>query len=146
MDAMPADLVAGTFAAGLPEQWEAWRLPGIRQPRQDIREARMLLLDRRLDEALAVLERAERALGLGGSHGNFAMSPVNSVLSERERHVLNLVSLGLSNKRIALLLAIAPETVKAHVKRIFVKLEVGTRAHAVLRATSLGLLSGSGEQ
>ncbi len=51
-----------------------------------------------------------------------------------------LVCRGLSNKRIAQSLAIAPETVKAHVKRIFMKLEVGSRAQAVFRASSLGLL------
>jgi len=61
-------------------------------------------------------------------------------LSARERDVLTLVCRGLSNKRIALSLAIAPETVKAHFKRIFLKLEVGSRAQAVFRATSLGLL------
>ena len=62
-------------------------------------------------------------------------------LSARESAVLRLVCRGLSNKRIALSLAIAPETVKAHVKRIFLKLEVCSRAQAVFRATSLGLLS-----
>jgi LuxR family transcriptional regulator, maltose regulon positive regulatory protein len=37
-------------------------------------------------------------------------------------------------------LAIAPETVKSHVKQIFTKLGVETRAQAVSRAQSLGLL------
>ncbi|MET0499423.1 MAG: LuxR C-terminal-related transcriptional regulator [Steroidobacteraceae bacterium] len=64
----------------------------------------------------------------------------NDFLSARESDVLMLVCHGLSNKRIALSLAIAPETVKAHVKRIFIKLEVGSRAQAVFRASSLGLL------
>jgi LuxR family maltose regulon positive regulatory protein len=38
-------------------------------------------------------------------------------------------------------LAIAPETVKSHVKHIFTTLGVEKRAHAVSRAQSLGLLS-----
>lgn len=98
----------------------------------------MLLLCQRLPEALAVLERAERALDfVGDSPATY--SATNECLSERERHVLVLVSRGLSNKRIALMLAITPETVKAHVKRIFSKLEVGTRAEAVFRAGNLGL-------
>jgi DNA-binding CsgD family transcriptional regulator len=44
------------------------------------------------------------------------------VLSGREGEILGLVGNGLSNKRIALALGITPETVKSHVKRIFLKL------------------------
>jgi hypothetical protein len=43
----------------------------------------------------------------------------------------------MSNKRIAHALNIAPETVKSHVKRIFIKLDVKTRAEAVSRANAL---------
>jgi len=67
-------------------------------------------------------------------------------LSARESDVLMLVCHGMSNKRIALSLAIAPETVKAHVKRIFIKLDVGSRAEAVFRASNLGLLPGASER
>jgi ATP/maltotriose-dependent transcriptional regulator MalT len=66
-------------------------------------------------------------------------------LSGRECDILRLVGNGLSNKRIAHALTIAPETVKSHVKRIFVKLEVRNRAEAVSRAAVLGLMRGSGE-
>lgn len=59
-------------------------------------------------------------------------------LSPRERDILALVGRGLTNKRIAYALTITPETVKSHVKRIFSKLEVRTRAEAV----SLGLRGG----
>jgi ATP/maltotriose-dependent transcriptional regulator MalT len=64
----------------------------------------------------------------------------SSYLSERERNILQLISQGLSNKRIAKELAIAPETVKSHVKHIFAKLAVGTRAEAVFKAEGLGIL------
>jgi DNA-binding CsgD family transcriptional regulator len=47
---------------------------------------------------------------------------------------------GRSNKRIARIFEISPETVKSHVERIFLKLEVGTRTEAVFRAVSLELL------
>jgi ATP/maltotriose-dependent transcriptional regulator MalT len=50
------------------------------------------------------------------------------------------MSLGLSNKRIAQELLIAPETVKSHAKAIFNRLAVQTRAHAVSTASALGLL------
>ena len=67
-------------------------------------------------------------------------SLVSDTLTARERDVLVMISRGLSNKRIARDLNISPETVKSHVKRIFLKLAVGTRAEAAFRAVSLGLL------
>jgi LuxR family maltose regulon positive regulatory protein len=65
---------------------------------------------------------------------------VTESLSPREQSVLRSMSCGLSNKRIAQELQIAPETVKSHVKGIFIKLAVQTRAHAVSTAGALGLL------
>ena len=61
-------------------------------------------------------------------------------LSARERMVVLLMGHGLSNKGIARRLNIAPETVKSHAKRIFWKLTVQTRAQAVYRAWTLGLI------
>jgi len=61
-------------------------------------------------------------------------------LSARERTIVLLMGHGLSNKRIARQLCIAPETVKSHAKRIFLKLTAQTRAQAVYRASALGLL------
>ena len=66
-----------------------------------------------------------------------ALRPTNG-LSSRESDILGLVARGMSNKRIAHALTIAPETVKSHVKRIFIKLDVKTRAEAVSRANALG--------
>ena len=60
-------------------------------------------------------------------------------LSERESNILKLIAEGRSNKEIARNLAIAPETVKSHVKHIFTKLNVEKRAQAVSRAQILGL-------
>lgn len=61
-------------------------------------------------------------------------------LSPRERHILRLISHGLSNKRIAKELDIAPETVKSHAKHILLKLAAQTRVEAVSRAHSLGMI------
>jgi DNA-binding CsgD family transcriptional regulator len=61
-------------------------------------------------------------------------------LAAREREVLAMIGQGFSNKRIARALQISPETVKSHVKRIFLKLAVSTRTEAVFRALSLALL------
>jgi LuxR family maltose regulon positive regulatory protein len=55
----------------------------------------------------------------------------SSGLSERERAVLRLLADGLSNKAIARTLQVSDNTVKFHVKNIFGKLGVGSRAEAV---------------
>ena len=68
------------------------------------------------------------------------MQHSDASLSARERTIVLLMGHGLSNKRIARQLSIAPETVKSHAKRIFWKLTVQTRAQAVYRASTLGLL------
>jgi len=52
-------------------------------------------------------------------------------LTARECEVLAMISQGLSNKRVARTLEISPETVKSHVKHIFLKLDVSTRTEAV---------------
>ncbi len=62
------------------------------------------------------------------------------ILSPRQCHILQLIGRGMSNKRIAQELKIAPETVKSHAKHIFIKLDVQTRAEAVARAVGLRLL------
>ena len=67
------------------------------------------------------------------------ISALAESLSARESDVLKLIAEGLSNKEIARILAITPETVKSHVKHIFIKLNVEKRAQAVSRAQMLGL-------
>jgi DNA-binding CsgD family transcriptional regulator len=64
----------------------------------------------------------------------------NDLLTPREETILAHVSSGRSNKEIARVLGVTPETIKTHLKRIFRKLSAGTRAQAVARATDLGLL------
>ena len=76
--------------------------------------------------------------GYGGSAQS--RRPVGETLTARERDILAMISQGLSNKRIARAREISPETVKSHVKRIFFKLAVSSRAQAVSQAGSLGLL------
>ena len=63
-----------------------------------------------------------------------------SVLSPRERQILTQIGQGRSNKEIARALGSSPETVKSHVKHIFLKLDVSRRAQAVLHGQRLGLL------
>ena len=60
---------------------------------------------------------------------------VTGSLSPRESDILRLIAEGLSNKEIARDLTIAPETVKSHLKQIFIKLESesGRRPYHVLK-------------
>ena len=57
-------------------------------------------------------------------------------LSPRERQVFDLMVAGLSNKAIAQTLVISPNTVKRHLRAIFDKLEVNSRAAAVAKVYS----------
>ncbi len=61
-------------------------------------------------------------------------------LTSREQDVLELLSVGLSNKRIAERLGISEHTVKFHINAIYGKLGASTRTEAVNRALRRGLL------
>jgi DNA-binding NarL/FixJ family response regulator len=67
-------------------------------------------------------------------------NPISDTLTVREKDILEKISQGLPNKQIARDLEISPETVKSHIKRIFLKLAVSTRTEAVSRGRSLALL------
>jgi LuxR family maltose regulon positive regulatory protein len=69
--------------------------------------------------------------------------PARQSLTDRECKIVAFIAGGQSNKEIARALGVAPETIKTHIKRIFVKLSAETRAQAVVRAQSLGLLRGA---
>ena len=62
-----------------------------------------------------------------------------ATLTERERAVLQLVTRGLTNKQIAAQLRISPFTVNMHLRAIYGKLAVTSRAAATRRAIELGL-------
>ena len=65
-------------------------------------------------------------------------------LTEREREVLVLIAHGLANREIAEELFVGESTIKTHVKRILMKLELRDRVHAVVFAYETGLLSPRG--
>lgn len=62
-------------------------------------------------------------------------------LSEREQAILALMANGLTNRQVALQLAISPYTVNAHVRSIFTKLNVNSRTEAVLVGIQKGIIS-----
>jgi DNA-binding CsgD family transcriptional regulator len=60
-------------------------------------------------------------------------------LSAREMEVLDLIARGMDNDQIAARLALSPKTVRNHITNIFSKLEIYTRAKAVVIAREAGL-------
>jgi LuxR family maltose regulon positive regulatory protein len=64
----------------------------------------------------------------------------SQALTPKEREVLALLARHLSNREIALALAVSTETVKWHVKNLLLKLSASTRRQIVQRARMLGLL------
>ena len=61
-------------------------------------------------------------------------------LSDREVEVLCLISRGLSKKQVAETLVIAPSTADHHVRHIYDKIGVSTRAGAAVFALEHGIL------
>lgn len=58
-------------------------------------------------------------------------------LSGREKEIIRLIGQGMPNKGIAQSLQISPFTVATHVRRIFSKLKVTTRAEMIVKAMEL---------
>ncbi len=59
-------------------------------------------------------------------------------LTEREQEILALIAQHLANTEIAERLVLSPKTVRNHVSNIFSKLQVATRAQAIMRARQAG--------
>jgi DNA-binding NarL/FixJ family response regulator len=82
----------------------------------------------------AVASRALTAFaGTGPRQGPFPE------LTEREHEILDFVARGLTNPAIASRLVLSEKTVRNHVSNIFMKLQVGDRATAIVRAREAGL-------
>jgi DNA-binding NarL/FixJ family response regulator len=110
-DAAPAELLAATRAIAAGD---AWLQPSV---------ARDLLAEfaARPEPRAPARELLER-------------------LTPREREVLILIAHGLTNTEIAVRLHVGDVTVKTHVGRIFMKLDLRDRVHAVITAYEHGLV------
>lgn len=96
-----------------------------------------------LDEAETVLIRRDReavaVVRLAAGLRKISVSPIDQLLTVRERQVLDLMVEGARNRQIADQLVVAEETVKSHVRSISRKLSASSRADAVSRYLQLRL-------
>ena len=61
-------------------------------------------------------------------------------ISKRELEVLDLINKGLSNQQIAATLYVSENTIKKHISRLFLKLDVERRTEAVRKAREWNLV------
>jgi DNA-binding CsgD family transcriptional regulator len=90
------------------------------------------MLDVEVDGVRCVLQRVHEPLA---KHAMY--------LSPREREIARMVARGYPNKTIARILEISIYTVGTYVKRIFAKLNVGSRAAMVARLMEEGFFKES---
>ncbi|OIH93984.1 MULTISPECIES: response regulator transcription factor [unclassified Curtobacterium] len=70
-----------------------------------------------------------------------SLAPELGVLTDREREVMQLVGVGMTNAEIAARLFISPLTTKTHVSRAMIKLGARDRAQLVVFAYETGLVT-----
>lgn len=68
-----------------------------------------------------------------------ALHIADEPLSDREIAVLKLIAFGRGNKQVAQELGVSEETIKAHLKVIYEKLNVSDRTHAITVAIQRGM-------
>lgn len=82
----------------------------------------------------AVAELGRFVRGFRGSAGP------SSGFTQREREILEYLTVGLSVKQVAKRLGLSPRTVETHIAKVYRKLGVANRVQAISRAASLGLV------
>jgi DNA-binding NarL/FixJ family response regulator len=122
-------LLASTRAAGIP----TLVVSGMATP-DDVEQAYaehgiFAYLEKQTFDRHAFKQAVAEALEAGRTRDDRLLT-----LTAREREVLDLLAQGMVNKEIAQALVITTNTVKRHLKAIFEKMDVHTRAAATARA------------
>jgi LuxR family transcriptional regulator, maltose regulon positive regulatory protein len=146
-DRLDAGLLSARAAVLLGEELDGpmTRIVELAAPERFVRVLReedegITRLVRRAAEASAVFGSERLAAALGAPPRRRPASTVLVSLGERERDVLRFLPTRLTNAEIASECFMSVNTVKAHLKKIYSKLAVTTRADAVERARDLGEL------
>lgn len=109
---------------------------------RDAEPGRIVAAVRAVAAGLVVLDPELAAVGLGSQVARpLPGASEADELTSREREVLTLVAIGLTNKAIAQRLQISDHTVKFHVASILAKLDAESRTEAVHLAARRGLLT-----
>ena len=87
------------------------------------------------------IANAARMVGLGMTVFAPETNDGSTLLSERERQVLEMIAAGATNREIADRLFLSPHTVKDHTSAVYRKVGARNRAQAIVRAQRLGILS-----
>jgi len=112
--------------------WMALTLPGIR----DLLEAHPVHRTSHAAHLKAMIDMAAGATPAGPE----VAAELDEPLSERELAVLRFLPTNLSSAEIGSELFVSVHTVKTHMRKLYAKLDVHTRAEAVERGRALGLL------
>lgn len=91
-----------------------------------------------LEEVRAFLSSPSGEPENGAETGAPVSDPEPLRLTRRECEVLELIAQGRANPEIATRLCISPKTLEKHISNLFRKLEVRTRAQAIVHARSAG--------
>jgi predicted ATPase/DNA-binding CsgD family transcriptional regulator len=110
----------------------AWRALGEKSGAKAFEEGRALTPEEALSEARQALGHAAEETPARGAGGG--------LLSAREVEVLRLVAEGLTDRQVAQKLYISPRTVGVHLRSIYRKLSVPSRAAAVKEAVERGVI------
>jgi DNA-binding NarL/FixJ family response regulator len=99
-----------------------------------------LLKDTLADNLIRVVREVHEKRGATTVAATQQMARLGATVTPREAQVLELVAQGMRNKEIGQALGVAEETIQAHLKSIFSKLDVHDRTAALAIALRRGIV------
>lgn len=119
---------------------EAHDLAALSGQARLVRDTHPLALEMLAELQVTADDSSAATAGAAAQDPTAERTPSAELLTTKETAILGLLGKGMPNKLIARSLDVSGETVKWHLKNVYLKLSVGSRRHAVERARLLGLL------